>query len=159
MIVKDCVKIIGTPHHYISRDGKVYTYRYEKMRQLKTEKNTNGREYIDIWTSTTHRLRTTVDRLVATAFIPNPHFYTYIRHVDGDLSNNHVDNLEWVSTRQGKRIKAYNLSSGETLFFNSQREAAEKLNVTASAISQIINKNSRLRTAAGYTFEYIKEEK
>lgn len=38
-----------------------------------------------------------VSRLVADFFLPNPNNYKYIRHKDGDVFNNNVENLEWVS--------------------------------------------------------------
>ncbi|WP_085368570.1 HNH endonuclease [Leifsonia sp. NCR5] len=36
-----------------------------------------------------------IHRLVAQAFIPNPHDYPLVRHLDGNPTNNSVDNLAW----------------------------------------------------------------
>lgn len=36
-------------------------------------------------------------RLVGENFVDNPHNYAEINHIDGDKSNNHVNNLEWCS--------------------------------------------------------------
>jgi hypothetical protein len=35
-------------------------------------------------------------KIVAENFLMNPGKYRYVRHVDGDRDNNHVDNLEWT---------------------------------------------------------------
>lgn len=46
-----------------------------------------------------------IHRLVADAFIKNddPKNKTTINHIDGDRSNNRVDNLEWVSYSENER--------------------------------------------------------
>lgn len=43
-----------------------------------------------------------IHRLVAFAFIPNPNDYPEIDHIDGNPSNNNVENLRWVTHRQNE---------------------------------------------------------
>ena len=42
----------------------------------------------------------TIHRMVAAAFIPNPHNLSDVNHIDENKNNNSVDNLEWVSHKE-----------------------------------------------------------
>lgn len=44
-----------------------------------------------------------VSRLVALAFIPNPSYLPQVNHKDGQRTNNHAFNLEWVTNGQNQK--------------------------------------------------------
>ena len=105
--------------YYVSNEGDVYSTlargcqdRYDldkrvppkKMKPRKTKRGycrvylrnevTNKREDLYIY------------RLVAQAFIPNPFNLPEVNHKDCNVSNNRVENLEWV-TRKGNLDYAF----------------------------------------------------
>lgn len=44
-----------------------------------------------------------IHRLVGLSFIPNPHNYPQIDHLDGNKLNNNVSNLEWVTNLENMK--------------------------------------------------------
>lgn len=57
----------------------------------------NGRTTSGYYTVSLNRKSFYIHRLVAEKFIPNPENKPCINHIDGDKSNNHISNLEWVT--------------------------------------------------------------
>ena len=63
----------------------------------------------------------TIHRMVATAFIPNPHNLSDVNHIDEDKFNNRVDNLEWVSHRENviySKSRRSSILKGRKLSYN-----------------------------------------
>lgn len=90
------------PNYKIDREGNVYN-RYGKVLKPRAVgyKGTNNSMYLQ-YALYHNKKRITVyqHRLMAEAFIPNPHVYTCVDHIDGNKSNNTLDNLEWVSNSE-----------------------------------------------------------
>lgn len=59
--------------------------------------NRNRYKYVTLWDRNGKFLKTSIHRLVAQAFIPNPNNYPIINHKDENQRNNRVDNLEWCT--------------------------------------------------------------
>ena len=106
--------IVGYENHYrISDDGNVWSVKSDHALKAAPNKQV---EYLQVslWKENAGR-SFYVHRLVATHFIPNPLGLPEVNHKDGDRLNNHVSNLEWV-TSSGNSIHA--VSTGLRIYIN-----------------------------------------
>lgn len=86
----------GTKSYTVSDSGDVYSS--QKKCLLAVHDNGNGYKTCTLWDGEKAR-KFYIHRLVATCFLPNPDGLPHVNHIDGDKSNNHVSNLEWVSIK------------------------------------------------------------
>ena len=81
-------------HYQISNYGNVRSLKKDAF--LMKGAYLKGYKIISLWKNGIGKMFR-VHRLVAAAFIPNPENKPCIDHIDGDKSNNHADNLRWVT--------------------------------------------------------------
>ena len=93
------------PGYYVTVEGRVFSdwvprkqWRGATLRELKPRKQTGGYFEIAVCRAASidgKQHNVTVHRLVLTAFRGHRPNGTEARHLDGDRSNNRLDNLEW----------------------------------------------------------------
>lgn len=120
-----------------------------------------------------------VHRLVAQAFIPNPHNLPYINHKDEVRSNNNVSNLEWCTplynnmygtamerkreklkhcnhSRSARKVAQYSLDGKLIQVYSSIAEAKKKTG--ARHIASVCCGKANHRTAGGYIWRHVDRE-
>ena len=65
-------------------------------------------------------------RLVAKAFIPNPHNLPCVNHIDGNKQNNCVENLEWCSYSENMR---HAVKNGLINFHTEKKKNSDLINI------------------------------
>lgn len=108
-----------------------------------------------------HGQNVSLSHLVATAFIPNPNGYTVVHHKDHDITNNHVENLEWIDKEEHdklhceeRKIKVYQYTIDGRLIkvWDSAQDAAIELGLNQSHIWHCCN--NKRKTHGGFKWSY-----
>jgi hypothetical protein len=109
-----------------------------------------------------------IHRLVAMAFIPNPNKKPIVNHIDRDVKNNNVSNLEWVDNygnykhssnlgfgRKETPILQLDLKNNLVATYKSSEEAGR---VSGVGQGNIINCcRGRCKSVGGFKWQYKKK--
>lgn len=82
----------------VEADGRIYAFTCG--RYLKCYDNGLGYKAVKLKEISGGRRQQYVHRLVAIAFIDNESGATDVNHIDGNKSNNHAENLAWVTRKE-----------------------------------------------------------
>ena len=141
----------------ITSCGKVWSYRTKKF--LEPMPNNHGYLRVELRKDGERKVFL-IHRLVAEAYIPNPNNYETVDHIDFDMTNNCVNNLQWMSfnenirKRRGYGAKAVRCIE-TNIIYPSAAEAARCFDLDPSTIRKVC-RGERKRTG-GYHWEFVKE--
>ena len=88
---------LGFPDYDVTEDGKVWSHHSSKFLKISISINHHDKYAKVMLSNNGKRKFITVHRLVAFAYLDKPEGKDYVNHIDGDIHNNHVNNLEWVT--------------------------------------------------------------
>ena len=151
--------------YQISNLGNLKSYHFKKEGYLMKPKwiiGNKGRKYL-AYTLTSNNIKktTTIHQLVARAFLPNPYGHPFVTHIDFDVTNNNLKNLQWIDGANNQRrstgytYKATHEDTQEVITAHSRRHLAKLIGVSYGQIMYSYRVNKPVKT--GYRVEIIKE--
>ena len=90
-----------TSNYDIKRNGSIESKLTGKT--LKPAPLGKGYLEVTLYDANGNHKKFLVHRLVADAYIPNPHGKPQVNHIDGDKTNNSVENLEWCTNSENNK--------------------------------------------------------
>lgn len=112
--MQEIFRDIPDTHYQIGSCGNIRN-KYNGRIKVPFDRNKTGYIRAILFSGNGSKKRYFVHRLVAQAFIPNPENKQYVNHIDGDKTNNCVENLEWVTASENMQ-HAYHVLKREIGF-------------------------------------------
>lgn len=127
--------IEGFSKYYITESGSVIGPRGHA---LATGVTSDGYHLIPLYDDDGNQKTFSLHRLVALTFIPNDEGKEQVNHINGDKSDNRVENLEWCTKAENMRHAVDN-GLIPTKMTNSGKQMAKELN-DAGMTQRLISK-------------------
>jgi hypothetical protein len=149
-----------------SNEGRVKSFKRKQEKILTQRKHYKGYLQVHLRVHGTD-ITAKTHRLVAEAFIPNPNNLPQVNHINGDKTDNRVDNLEWCTQNENmkhayenglkvgkgkKHILQYDLQGNLIKEWESAKEITKELNKDNRSIRYCCK--GQRDTAYGYRWKY-----
>lgn len=165
-------------YYLVSNLGRIYSLKRKFF--LRGYMGNLGYLYVGITNSQLNNKRMFLHRVIAMAFIPNPHNKRTVNHIDGNKLNNYVTNLEWATYKEqsdhAKKLKLNNYQGlkdanekrkkkivqktldGEFIkVWDSLCHIRNELGYSPGNLTYAVNKKKGFTQAYGFKWEYLTE--
>ena len=163
-------EIQNWPGYFVCEDGRIWSEKSKKF--LIPQKNAKG--YLRVCLSNNSKKKClAVHRLVAEAYLSNnnPLQKTEINHKDENITNNSVENLEWITPddnlHYGTRSKRISKTNGKKVgqfskdgilinIYTSEAEASRSSGISRQGINNCVN--GKTKSSGGYIWKRLEDE-
>lgn len=164
-ILKDCEKleINNLSKYLICSSGEVWSKTLKKC--MRKQQDNKGYQYITLVNDDGKDVNISVHKLVAKAFYGNRPNKHVVNHRDGNPSNNHKSNLEWVTYSKNtlhaihsglssicKEVSQYTMEGKLITTFSSAANACKELGICSSGIIKVCK--GKRNKAGGFRWKY-----
>ena len=162
--------VVGFEKYYkVSNLGNIFSIRSKRLLIVKPKYTGYMDIELNIYGKVYYKR---VHRLVAEAFIPNPHHKEQVNHLDGNKLNNKVSNLEWATQSENmihayatgleiavpRNVKHRLYCDNDSILFDTVKKLSEDSGLTKDKIKYLKRTNLEISTGKykGYKIETIK---
>lgn len=136
--------------YVLFEDGRIVSYARKKPQELIGKTTKGGYRMVILYDEKSNRTYKNVHRLIAEAFIPNPHSLREVNHIDGNKLNNSVSNLEWVTTQQNVLHCRDNLKNRNHKITMDDAREIRRMYKDGASCAEIQNRFGIKKTQVGY---------
>lgn len=155
-MIPELTEIKGFNGYYISEDGRIFSSRKSNtLNEMILKEDKDGYLEVGLYADGKRFFRR-VHRLVAQTYLINSNNYPQVNHIDGNVKNNHISNLEWCTCQENmihsfrvlkrnpsittnKKVSLTHKYTQEVLQFNSIKDLARYLKMSHEHLSKVIN--------------------
>lgn len=159
----DYVDIKGYEGYKINKLGQIISYKRKTPRLMTASIKGNGYLEVTLIKEKGVSKQIALHRLIAETFINNPNNYKYVNHINGNICDNRIENLEWCTSSQNSLHSIYVLKNKtytqkviivDGIRFESLKKCAECYKINAKNLSGQLAKGIIPRALRNKTIEF-----